>query len=245
MLLCGVVAAVLVSGCTPAQFQRWWVGQGNAPLAEPQLSEAAAGATAFWEEAARRNRFRVNVAPIDAALADRMVPTSWRPGCPVSLSDLRYVRVSHMDLAGAERTGELVVHADAVPVVRAAFEHLWDERFPIASMRLVDDFGGDDDASMAADNTSAFNCRTVSGSGSWSQHAYGRAIDINPVQNPYVRGATVQPAAGARYLDRATVRPGMLVPGSAAVNVFEFLGWGWGGRWSSARDHQHVSANGR
>jgi hypothetical protein len=240
-----LVVALGAASCTPEEFQRWWVDQGNAPLAEPQLSEAAAGATAFWAEVARRNRFSHSVSPIDAALAARMTPTSWRPGCPVLLPDLRLLRLSHMDFGGTERTGELVVHRDAVDVVVALFRAIWEEGFPIASMRLVDDFGGDDDASMAANNTSAFNCRRVAGTDRWSEHAYGRAVDINPVQNPYVSSRGVEPAAGAAWLNRADVRPGMLVAGSRAINVVDWVGWGWGGRWTSARDYQHVSASGR
>ena len=129
--------------------------------------------------------------------------------------------------------------------MQAALRTLWEERFPIASMRLVDDFGGDDAASMAANNTSAFNCRRVAGSTSWSQHAYGRAVDVNPVQNPWVSGSTVDPRAGAAFADRRRVRPGMLVSGAPAVRAFEVRGWGWGGRWSSVKDYQHFSANGR
>ncbi|MDG5473993.1 M15 family metallopeptidase, partial [Jeotgalibacillus sp. ET6] len=78
------------------------------------------------------------------------------------------------------------MHADAVNALAHAFSALFTQRFPIRSMRLVDDFGGDDDQSMAADNTSAFNCRPVAGSNHWSQHAYGRAVDVNPLENPYI-----------------------------------------------------------
>ncbi len=150
-----------------------------------------------------------------------------------------------MDFAGRERTGELVVHESDVTAVAIAFKLMWDARFPIERMRLVDDYGGSDERSMAANNTSGFNCRRVDASRRWSQHALGRAIDINPVQNPYVRATTVQPSAGRTYLDRRDVRPGMLVEGSAAVAAFDRIGWGWGGRWRSSRDHQNVSATGR
>ncbi len=240
-----VASSALFAACTPAEFQAWWVDHGNAPLSEPQLSEAAAGATHFWEEVARRNRFAFTVSPINGSLAARMTPSSWRPGCPVPLSELRYLRLSYMDLGGVERIGEIVVNADSVDVTVALFEALWDDRFPVASLRLIDDFGGNDDASMAADNSSAFNCRTVGGTGSWSEHAFGRAIDLNPVQNPYVTRSGVEPTAGGAYMDRTDVRPGMLVPGSAPLNVVDWVGWGWGGRWSSSKDYQHVSASGR
>jgi hypothetical protein len=150
-----------------------------------------------------------------------------------------------MGFDGAERTGEIVVHRDAAQVTVALLKGMWEERFPIERMQLIDDFGGSDDASIAANNTSAFNCRAVTGGSGWSVHAYGRAIDINPVQNPYVTSSTVLPPAGRAYLNRADVRPGMIVPGDIVWRIVKFVGWGWGGDWSSLKDYQHVSANGR
>jgi poly-gamma-glutamate synthesis protein (capsule biosynthesis protein) len=161
----------------------------------------------------------------------------------VPLESLRYVAVSYWGFDGVVREGELVVHADAVEALEGAFARLFEQRFPIRSMRLVDDYGGDDDRSMAADNTSGFNCRPVAGSSRWSQHAYGRAVDINPIENPYVHRGTIDPPAAAAFADRADVRPGMLVAGSPAVAAFTEVGWTWGGTWGSP-DHQHVSANG-
>ena len=98
---------------------------------------------------------------------------------------------------------------------------------------------------MAANNTSAFNCRPVAGTSRWSEHAYGRAIDVNPVQNPYVAGRHVSPPAGRRYADRAGRAPGMIRAGDAVVRAFAAAGWGWGGAWRTARDYQHFSASGR
>lgn len=247
LLVGAALLAVLgiTASCTPAQFQRWWVGRGNPPMAEPELSRAAAGAASFWAEVGRRNRFTYSMSTIGPGLAARMTPTSWRPGCPVPLSQLRYLRLSHLGFDGREHLGELVVHVDAVVPVIAAFRALWNERFPIARMQLVDDFGGNDDASMAADNTSAFNCRTVAGTGRWSEHAYGRAVDINPIENPWVSGGSVSPPAGASFAFRSVVRPGMFLSGSPAVRAFTDLGWGWGGYWGSSKDYQHFSASGR
>lgn len=127
----------------------------------------------------------------------------------------------------------------------AAFADLNAAKFPVARMQPVSRFGGDDARSMAANNSSAFNRRAVTGGTTWSEHSYGRAIDLNPHQNPYVRGATVVPAAGRSYLDRADVRPGMLVHSGPAVAAFRAVVWGWGGAWRGERDYQHVSATGR
>jgi len=234
----------LTAACTPEQFQSWWVEGGRAPLSEPELSTLAGVATRYWDEIFREGRFTYEVQPIDAALAARMTPTSWRPGCPVGLEQLRYVRVAYMRFDGTEQIGELVVDGGVAVYLGRVFKVLWDEDVRFERMQLVDDFGGDDGASMAANNTSAFNCRAVAGTSTWSQHSFGTAIDINPVQNPYVSGATVDPPAGAAYLDRGNVRPGMLVTDGVGVSVFRFIGWGWGGDWRSAKDYQHMSRSG-
>jgi hypothetical protein len=120
---------------------------------------------------------------------------------------------------------------------------LFEDRFPIRAMRLVDDYGGDDFASIEADNTSAFNCRNATGSGEWSDHAYGRAIDVNPIENPYVHAdGTTSHAASQPYLDRSRHRPGMATPGRSLVRAFDAVGWEWGGRWQSIKDYQHFAA---
>jgi len=108
-------------------------------------------------------------------------------------------------------------------------------------------YEADDDRSMAANNTSAFNCREVTGRpGVWSEHAYGRAIDINPIQNPYVTSkGDVLPPAGAEYVDRSRTAPGMIHEDDAVVRAFRGVGWVWGGSWTSVRDYQHFSATGR
>ena len=141
--------------------------------------------------------------------------------------------------------GRLVLHRRWADDILLVFRRLYRSGFPIRRVRLVDRFDADDRASMRHDNTSAFNCRYVDGTTTWSQHAYGRAIDLNPVENPYVAGSHVTPRRGRRYLDRTDVRPGMIVPHDVVVRAFRRIGWGWGGRWISAKDYQHFSANGR
>ena len=169
---------------------------------------------------------------------------SWHSGCPVDLADLRYLTVTHHGFADGEvAQGELVLHSDVADGVVTVFRALFDAGYPIRSMRLVDDYGGSDDASMAADNTSAFNCRAITGGTDWSQHAYGRAIDLNPVENPYVLGRSVQPRAGRVFADRAN-GPGVIQPGDVVVQAFAAIGWSWGGAWSSPVDYQHFSLTG-
>jgi hypothetical protein len=189
-------------------------------------------------------RFRSSIVEIGPALRDRMTPTSWRPGCPVGLADLRQVWVRHWDFRGRARSGVLVVHENAARDVVTVFRKLFAARFPVRRMRLIDAYRGSDFASIEADNTSAFNCRPATGSSSWSEHAYGRAIDINPIENPYVSGGSTSHPASVPFLDRSRVRPGMAVEGRVLVRAFDAVGWGWGGRWGGTKDYQHFSMSG-
>lgn len=192
--------------------------------------------------AAARHMYASSIAPVDA-VASRM-GASWRRGCPVPLEDLRYVTVSYLDFDGVVRTGELVVHADVAEGLTRVFASLFEQRYPIRSMRLVDDFGADDTASMNADNTSAFNCRAITGGTEWSEHAYGRAIDVNPVENPYVLGRHVAPRAGRAFSARPA-EPGVIHADDAVVAAFAAEGWQWGGDWDAPIDYQHFSTTGR
>ena len=131
--------------------------------------------------------------------------------------------------------------------VVVVFRTLYAARFPIRQMRPIDVFDGNDSRSTAADNTSAFNCRfaVAPGPKHWSMHAYGEAIDVNTVENPYIQSGRVSPVNAAAYADRTNVRPGMAVEGGALVRAFARVGWGWGGRWAGSPDYQHFSTNGR
>jgi hypothetical protein len=169
---------------------------------------------------------------------------SWRPGCPVHVKNLRLVTVTHWGFDGKPRTGKLVVHGDAAADIVTVMRRLYQARFPIRRMRLVDAYGADDYRSIEADNTSAFNCRTVGGTTRWSEHAYGLAIDINPIENPYVSGGTTSHPASRPYLDRSRRKKGMIHAGDAVVRAFASIGWGWGGYWSGVKDYQHFSASG-
>jgi hypothetical protein len=183
--------------------------------------------------------------PLSDGLRTAMTGVSWRPGCPVPLEGLRQLTVSHWGFDGVVHTGVLIAAAESVDVLRDVFRVAFEVEFPLERVEPVYRYGGDDDRSMAANNTSAFNCRAVTGGTSWSQHTYGDAIDINPVQNPYVRGARVLPPKGSTYLDRDPMVPGLLTADSPVTRAFVERGWGWGGTWSSSKDYQHFSATGR
>jgi hypothetical protein len=184
--------------------------------------------------------YRAAIRPIGAAEAAEMTGVSWHEGCPVPISDLRSLELTFWGFDGHRHHGELIVHQDIADNVVDVFHTLYTNRFPINKMQRVDDYGGSDDASMADDNTSAFNCRPITGSTSgFSVHSYGKAIDINTVENPYVKGSTVLPPAGAAYLDRTDVRPGMIVHGDPVWSAFDAYGYHWGGDWNSPHDYQH------
>ncbi|MFQ5558235.1 MAG: M15 family metallopeptidase [Acidimicrobiales bacterium] len=188
--------------------------------------------------------FSSDVAVIDETNRDRVAST-WRPECPVGLDQLRLVTMSHWNEQGEAVSGELVLHRDHVEAVITVFGRLFDARFPIERMTVIDAYDGDDGASMRANNTSAFNCREIDGRpGVWSQHAYGGAVDINPLVNPWVRGERVDPPEGAAYVDRRVDVPGLIVAGDVVTTAFGEVGWGWGGDWDKAKDYQHFSWNG-
>jgi hypothetical protein len=234
--LLGFAALACLAGC----------GSGSAPIRPAQVPLANSPAKLTLAGRATVASFTFTARRLSSGQRQRMTGVSWRPGCPVGLDALRALHIPYWDFHGRRRLGELVVHRDAVDAMRTVFATLYAKRFPIRRMRPVDDYRGDDYTSIEADNTSAFNCRAATGQTRWSQHAYGRAIDVNPIENPYVypNGTTVH-AASRPYLDRSRVRTGMALAGGPLVRAFASVGWGWGGSWASPRDLQHFSATGR
>lgn len=185
-------------------------------------------------------------AAIAAVPPDVAARSTWQPDCPVALEDLRYVTVSFRGFDGLAHTGELLVHADAADAMVAAFERLFAVGYPIEDMRISTLAELDAPNTGDGNVTTAFVCRPTRGRSSWSQHAYGRAVDVNPFQNPYVRdGTDLIPGFATSYLDRGNVRPGMIVAGDGTVSAFGDVGWQWGGAWSNPVDYMHFSANGR
>jgi hypothetical protein len=147
---------------------------------------------------------------------------------------------------GTAHTGNMIVNESVVNEVIRVFGTLYRERFPIFEMVPEDAYDGNDNLAADADDTSGFNCRyaVAPGPPQWSVHAYGEAIDVNDVQNPYIDGSTVIPPAGETYFNRSDVRPGMAVPGGELVEAFASVGWQWGGRWTGSPDYQHFSSTG-
>lgn len=212
------------------------------------LSSPASGAARVLEPpdggGGSEEPFVGSISRIDGETRQLMTGSSWRPGCPVPLRSLRLVDLTYWGFDREAHRGRLVVHRRWADDVLDVFRRLYHERFPIRRVRLVDRFGADDRRSMRHDNTSAFNCRYVAGTTTWSQHAFGRAIDINPVENPYVDGSYVSPPNGRPFADRSLVRSGMIFRRDVVWRAFQRIGWEWGGTWSSAQDYQHFSANG-
>lgn len=178
--------------------------------------------------------------PIPAPLLEKIRTTTWHAGCPVPPEDLRQLTLSYWNYENERKTGVLIVHKDVAREVTQIFRDLFQHRFPIEKMTPIEEYKGDDDASMAANNTSAFNCRDVTGQpGKFSNHSWGRAIDINPLTNPYVKGDKVLPPEGRVYLDRTRTFPGSILAGGFVVKRFAEAGWQWGGSWSDRKDYQH------
>ncbi len=195
--------------------------------------------------------FHASIQPLPAPLRAEMTGRSWRPACPVTLSRLRLLTVTHWGFDSRVHTGLLVVNQDAAAPLLRVFRRLYALGFPIRGMRLADAYGASDSRSGEADNSSAFDCRRAAaspcpgarGSGNWSEHAYGEAIDLNPIENPYVGCGRTRQRASLPYLDRSRLRRGMVTP--AVVQAFHSIGWGWGGDWTGpVKDYMHFSASG-
>ena len=210
----------LLSGCQCRQ------GSAPAPLTE-SVTETAPAEPVFTSE------------PIPAAVEARMRGVSYPDDAEVKLSDLRYLRLSYVDFEGVDQIGELVCNQAIADDLLAIFKALYEARYPIRSIRLIDDFGGDDEASMAADNTSCFNYRRKTGMRELSKHARGLAVDINPFENPYVRPSRVRPAGAAAFTDRTKDFPHKIDKDDLCYRLFREHGFSWGGTWRSVQDYQH------
>ena len=195
--------------------------------------------------------FHTSVQPLSSQQRADLNGPSWRRGCPVALSDLRLLTVTHWGFDGRAHTGQLVVNERfAVPLSRV-FRRLYELRFPIRHMSFADAYGPSGSRPADGDITASFECRQAvpspctggTGTGSWSMHAYGEAVDLNPVENPYVGCGMTRDPSARRYLNRSRHLRGMVTP--AVVRAFKSIGWGWGGSWSgSTKDYMHFSSTG-
>jgi len=195
-------------------------------------------------------QYSATISPITPQIKARMLKgNSYRAGCPVSLSSLRYLRLKYIGFDKKEHTGELVVNKSVVNDVKAIFRELYNSKYPIRKMQLVSNYAGSDFASIEADNTSAFNCRPVDGTNRWSKHAYGKAIDINPIENPYVsKSGHTAHKSSYKYLTRAHLNDNanfkaLILGSDKIVKIFKKYGWRWGGDWRCCKDYQHFDKN--
>lgn len=170
--------------------------------------------------------------------------STWQASCPVAAADLRYLTMSFWGFDGRAHTGEMIVNGKVANGVTRVFGHLFDARFPLEEMRVAPMSDLTAPPTGDGNNTTAFVCRPATGQTRWSAHAYGLAVDVNPFCNPYVRGDLVLPELASSYVDRANVRPGMIVAGDVVVRSFTAIGWTWGAEWRSLKDIQHFSETG-
>lgn len=185
------------------------------------------------------------IATIEPIPDDVLARSSWTNECPVSVDDLRYLTMTHHGFDGKVHTGEMIVNADFAEAVVAGFRRIFAAGFPIEQMRVTRLEEVDDHPTGDFNETGSFVCRPAVGSGNWSMHAFGLAIDVNPFHNPYWKGDLVIPELASAYTDRDDVRPGMIFAGDVVVEAFADMGWGWGGDWNTLKDWMHFSVSGR
>lgn len=195
--------------------------------------------------------FNASAQPLPAPVRADVSATNWHAGCPVPLSALRVLTLAYWGFDGRTHTGQLVVNENATAPLTTVFHRLYDLHFPIRHMQLADEYGPASTRPADGDFTASFECRQAvpspctggTGTGHWSEHAYGEAVDLNPVENPYVGCGMTRDSSAAPYLKRSPLRQGMITP--AVLAAFHSVGWGWGGSWNgSTKDYMHFSATG-
>ena len=226
-LLCALIASLAVRAQEPADPERWIAGE----IVPKERIERCGISRCFTQR------------EIDDALFERIYGRSFKTDCTTPLSELRYLTVLHVDIEGNIRAGELICHRTIAGELLEIFRTLYDAGYPIERMVLIDRYDADDERSMAANNSSAFNFRFISGTTKPSSHSRGLAVDINPLYNPYVvtrNGRTrVEPEAGRPYVDRTAAFPYKIERGDRCCQEFLRHGFVWGGDWRSCKDYQH------
>lgn len=183
------------------------------------------------------------ISEIDAEIFARIDGKSYKKNCPLPLSELRYLRLLHKDFSGQTQTGELICNAQIAAALIDIFQKLYTENYPIEKIRLIDEYGADDELSMRDNNSSCFNFRYVSHTNRISLHGYGLAVDINPLYNPYIKFVDgkkiIAPDNSAEYEDRTKDFPHKIDEDDLCVKLFAAHGFGWGGSWDDEKDYQH------
>jgi len=190
--------------------------------------------------------FRGGVSLISSELQAKMHKYTWKEGCPVAIKDLVEVKVSYWGFDNKVHQGSLIVHKELASEVLDIFREVYQQKFPIEKIKPIEEYRGDDSSSMRDNNTSAFSCRAMTDfPDQYSVHSYGRAIDINPLINPYINGEKVEPAEGAKYADRGVYAKGKITANDPLYKAFTKRGWQWGGdaSWdvsdTGIKDYQH------
>ncbi len=245
-----VLAAALVlagTGCgglAPAGSPQQPVNSSTRPADPPKRPAPASTPSAVSRR--KHERPVVFTAKVSRIRHRSQVRYSWHPGCPVAFTRLRLITMTYRGFDRKVHIGRMIVNAAVTGKLILVFRQLFAMRYPIRQMVPVDAYHGSDFASIEADNTSAFNCRDATGSSSWSEHAYGLAVDLNPCENPYVYADGHEAHKHCRkYVNRSLRYPGVIHAGDPVVRAFASVGWGWGGTWQGDRDYQHFSANGQ
>lgn len=187
------------------------------------------------------------ISNISTEIKKRMIKgNSHKNDCPISLKDLRYLNLDYIDFQGNTKVGELVVHKDVSKEIVDIFKTLHESKYPIYKMELVSNYEGNDFNSIEANNTSAYNCRNIEGTKKWSRHAYGKAIDINPIQNPYIsKKGYISHKESLKYKKRFqkdlknSNDKAMILKNDIVIIMFKKYNWIWGGDWNTIKDYQH------
>lgn len=237
---------------TPTPTPPPWLGTRELPVAATGFGEVRRTPPALRERAFTLPD-TVDPLPGDRFASDVVVPaprrvldrSTWQPGCPVAPEELAWVRVAFRGFDGRRHTGELLLHRRVADDVVQVFRRLWRADFPLEELRVTRRDELDAPPTGDGNNSGAFVCRPVVGGTTYSQHAYGLAVDLNPFQNPYTKGDdVVLPELASSYLDRDRRRPGMYDADSVVVRAFADIGWTWGGTWRTAQDRHHFSLTG-
>lgn len=214
---------------------------------EVLLDDGLDNINAIFEEVEPTNEVEEKIfayGPIPDHIVERIMGVSYVENEHITIEDLAYIQISHWGFDEEVHIGELIVNAHVAEEVVEIFRELFAAKYPIEKMKLIDEYGADDNLSMMDNNSSAFCYREVAGSkGKLSKHSYGLAIDINPVQNPYIKENIILPSIGEEYLHREEFRTGMIVEGDICYDAFTSRGWTWGGNWNTLKDYQHFEYN--